>query len=287
MNKSFKKTEINIRFPGWKTKALTFSYDDGVYADEHLIDIFNKYGLKGTFNINSGNIGANVPRKYGHARLDENAVSRLYTKGGHEVAMHTLTHPFLSKLNSAGVTYELLQDKINLEKITHHIIRGFAYPYGDYNDTAVEILKNLGIVYARTAKSTGGFEIPVDFLRYNPTCHHFDSKLMNYCEKFVVSSEESFEGKEPYLFFVWGHAYELEDSRKWDVIENMAKYVCGKGDVWYAANIEIFEYCQCFNSLVFNSERTMLFNPSYQPVYFERMGKKYKVNPGESINMPV
>ena len=117
MNKSFKKTEINIRFPGWKTKALTFSYDDGVYADEHLIDIFNKYGLKGTFNINSGNIGANVPRKYGHARLDENAVSRLYTKGGHEVAMHTLTHPFLSKLNSAGVTYELLQDKINLEKI--------------------------------------------------------------------------------------------------------------------------------------------------------------------------
>ena len=97
VNKSFKKTEINIRFPSWKTKALTFSYDDGVYADEHLIDIFNKYGLKGTFNINSGNIGANAPLKYGHARLDEDAVSKLYTKSGHEIAMHTLTHPFLSK----------------------------------------------------------------------------------------------------------------------------------------------------------------------------------------------
>ena len=34
-----------------KMKALTFSYDDGVLQDERLIEIFNKYGLKGTFNI--------------------------------------------------------------------------------------------------------------------------------------------------------------------------------------------------------------------------------------------
>ena len=38
-------------------KALTFSYDDGVTQDKRLIKILNKYGLKCTFNINSGLFG--------------------------------------------------------------------------------------------------------------------------------------------------------------------------------------------------------------------------------------
>ena len=36
-----------------KNKALTFSYDDGVYQDARLAEIFNRYGLKCTFNLNS------------------------------------------------------------------------------------------------------------------------------------------------------------------------------------------------------------------------------------------
>ena len=40
-----------------KNKALTFSFDDGVRQDIRLIEIFNKYGLKGTFNLNSGFLG--------------------------------------------------------------------------------------------------------------------------------------------------------------------------------------------------------------------------------------
>ena len=36
-----------------KMKAVTFSYDDGVTQDKRLIELFNKYGLKATFNINS------------------------------------------------------------------------------------------------------------------------------------------------------------------------------------------------------------------------------------------
>ena len=40
-----------------KNKALTFSYDDGVTQDKRLIEIFNKYGLKATFNLNSELLG--------------------------------------------------------------------------------------------------------------------------------------------------------------------------------------------------------------------------------------
>ena len=44
--------EKYMRFPQGRCKAVTFSYDDGVKADKKLVEILDKYGLKGTFNLN-------------------------------------------------------------------------------------------------------------------------------------------------------------------------------------------------------------------------------------------
>ena len=41
-------------FPQGKHKVLTMSYDDGKIFDRKLIEIFNKYGIKGTFHLNTG-----------------------------------------------------------------------------------------------------------------------------------------------------------------------------------------------------------------------------------------
>lgn len=41
-------------FPNGSLRAVTFSYDDANVADERLVDLFNRYGLKATFNVNSG-----------------------------------------------------------------------------------------------------------------------------------------------------------------------------------------------------------------------------------------
>ena len=35
-------------------KAITFSYDDGIESDRKLVEIFNRYGMKCTFNLNTG-----------------------------------------------------------------------------------------------------------------------------------------------------------------------------------------------------------------------------------------
>ena len=43
-----------LTFPGGKTRVLTFSYDDGISQDMRLVQLFNLYGMKGTFNLNSG-----------------------------------------------------------------------------------------------------------------------------------------------------------------------------------------------------------------------------------------
>ena len=45
---------VFMRFPGGRVKTVTLSYDDNVEADVKLVQIMKKYGLKGTFNINSG-----------------------------------------------------------------------------------------------------------------------------------------------------------------------------------------------------------------------------------------
>ena len=74
------------RFYGGKHHALTMSYDDGMIFDRKLVDIFNKYGIKGTFHLNSGNFG-----KEGYISKEE--VKILYR--GHEVACHTVHHGYL------------------------------------------------------------------------------------------------------------------------------------------------------------------------------------------------
>ena len=53
-----------------KKKAITFSFDDGVWQDRRLIEIFNKYGLKGTFNLNSEAFG--MPNTYNAFGKDVN-----------------------------------------------------------------------------------------------------------------------------------------------------------------------------------------------------------------------
>ena len=55
---------------------------------------------------------------------------------------------------------------------TWQIITGLSYAFGELGNSVVDTLKSLGIQYARTVNSTGGFSMPTDFMRWNPTCHH-------------------------------------------------------------------------------------------------------------------
>ena len=79
-----------------KRKAVTFSYDDGVTQDIRLIELMNKYGLKSTFNLNSELLGKRgildrENQRIAHYKIHPEDVRYVYD--GHEVAVHTLTHP--------------------------------------------------------------------------------------------------------------------------------------------------------------------------------------------------
>ena len=164
-----------MEFPGNLRRALTLSYDDGVEQDIRLIDIMNRHGLKGTFNLNSGLYAAEgtvYPKGHVHRRLSRSQVTEVYGQSGQEVAIHCYTHADLAQQSPENVAWEVMKDKETLEEQFGRIIRGMAYPFGTTNDAVAETLRRCGVAYARTTVSTERFDIPTNWLQMPATCHH-------------------------------------------------------------------------------------------------------------------
>ena len=108
-----------MEFPGNLRRALTLSYDDGVEQDIRLIDIMNRHGLKGTFNLNSGLYAAEgtvYPKGHVHRRLSRSQVTEVYGRSGQEVAIHCYTHADLAQQSPENVAWEVMKDKETLEE---------------------------------------------------------------------------------------------------------------------------------------------------------------------------
>ncbi len=274
-----------LRFPGFKYRAVTLSYDDGVRQDKRLISILNKGGLKATFNINSG-IFSDERSAEERGRMTKEEAFELYNNSGHEVAIHGFKHVSLDAVDPAQATYDVLKDREELEKMFGCIIRGMAYANGAYDDTVVEIVKNCGILYSRTVISTEKFDIPIDWLRLPATCHHNNPRLMELAKIFIETPLSQYNwGRNPRLFYLWGHSYEFDNNNNWNVIEEFAEYVGNREDVWYATNYEVFSYVQAFDRLVFSVDYSQIYNPTDTDVYLEISRKEIIVKAGETINL--
>lgn len=274
---------MRMRLKDGKLKVLTLSYDDGVVQDIRLIDILNKHGLKGTFNINSGSyLPEDEVREKFYGRLKLSEARDLYINSGHEVACHALSHPFLNKLDTAEIIYEITEDRKNIENQFGEITRGMAYPYGAYNDCVVDILEKCNIAYARTVKSTYNFDFPENWLTFHPTCHHNYENLEELITKFVETPNRH---KRAEMFCLWGHSYEFDRRDNWDVIEKFAEYAGGHGHIWYATNIEIYDYVNAYERLQTSYDKTIIHNPSSIDVWFENKGKEYCIKCGETLSL--
>lgn len=271
--------ETFMRFPNGLSKALTLSYDDGVEADKKLLALMSKYGLKGTFNINSG-----VDGKGAHNRMSKEDTFKTFNSCEQEIALHGVKHLFLTKLSVARGIDEVLNDRKALESAYKRIVHGMAYAYGAFNDEIKRYLALCGVDYARTTVSTHSFDIPADWLELNPTCHHNDSELTALAEKFISACPDNeIKHKDPLLFYLWGHSYEFDENNNWYVIERFADKVANLADVWYATNGEIYRYVQAYNKLVFSVDGKTVYNPSALDVWFCQQNAIYKVSAGATI----
>ncbi len=274
---------IYLRFSGGKAKALTLSYDDGVKQDVKLLKIMKEKGLKGTFNLNSESYASLSWAPVLHHRLTKKECIELFKDSGMEVALHGCTHPYMDRLTGERLVYEIFQDRKNLEKDYGMQVRGCAYPFGTFNDDVISVLKSCGIKYSRTVTATHNFELPVDWFRLNPTCHHADPSLEKLCDNFLKGTPV----RTPWMFYLWGHSYEFDDSNNWEIIEEFANKMANKDDIWYATNIEIYRYVEAFNCLEFSLDETSVYNPSAVSVWFipHENADVIEVKPGETIHL--
>lgn len=225
-----------------KMKAVTFSYDDAVTQDKRLIEIFNKYGIKGTFNLNSGLLGkaGSLVREdvtVAHVKPRASEIRAIYE--GHEIAGHTLTHPTLKDLSEEEIIRQVEEDRLALSDIAGYEVVGMAYPNGSHaidEKTVSAIRKHTGIRYARTTTSTGNFDLQTNLLEFNPTVYHHNhwQEMFELAEKFLAFTPE-----EPKLFYIWGHAYEFDIYNDWGKMEEFCRMLGGHKDIFYGTNREV------------------------------------------------
>lgn len=276
---------IFMRFPEGRKKALTLSYDDGVRQDKRLVSIMNKYGIKGTFNVNSGCFAADdtLPNGEEKGRMSLTEAVNCYSVGGHEIAVHTYTHPFLNLVPSDNMAYEVVKDRERLEDIFGGIVKGMAYPMGTTSNETIEVLRACGISYARTTRATERFDIPTDWLKLDPTCHHKNPRLKELSHSFVSNNA----AKLPMLFYLWGHSYEFDNDDNWEVIEEFCSFMGKREDIWYATNIEIFDYVEAYKRLKTSANGKTLYNPTDKTIWFgiKQNTEVVSIQPGQMIKL--
>jgi len=246
--------------------------------------------MKCTFNINSYNI------KNESVVLNKEEITEHILNKGHELANHGAKHKAPGAISLTDGIVEMLDGRRDLERMFGRIIRGLAYPntgvtimdngasYSDIKD----YISKLGIAYAR---SLGGdnskFLLPDDWFNWIPTAHHDNPNLFDWIDEFVNRDINSLYigSRRPLLMYIWGHSYEFNDNNNWDRFECICKKLYNLDDVWYATNIEIYDYTMAYRSLRFNVDQTICYNPTHHTIWFVADGKDYCIKPGETINI--
>lgn len=112
--------------------ALTF--DDGPNATytPQLLDLFAQYGARCTFFI----LGGRIAR---HRQLIERM-----EREGHEVGIHSWSHPDYTRLSSASISADLARCQRALESIQQQPVRWVRPPYGAQNSRVRAVINSAG-----------------------------------------------------------------------------------------------------------------------------------------------
>lgn len=213
-------------------KYFVFSLDDGVIYDSKTIAIFEKYHIHATFNLNSGlddfvwyNDGFPIRRFVLKENID------LYKN--HEIASHTLTHPYLDQCPDEEVIRQVDEDIANLERIFNRRIYSFATPFDTCGDREIELIKNnCPIENIRISQIDESFKIPNDFYRIKITALDID-RAIELLPRF-------FDEKDG-VFIYAGHSYDFELANSYDKLETLIKEVKKHKNIQFVTMHELIQ----------------------------------------------
>ena len=256
------KSDVKKLYPQGKIKAFNVTYDDGVLQDIRFVEMLSKYSLKGTFNLNFGLMENEFEwiheKGYVIKRLSKERALALYN--GHEIASHTLTHPYMQDKTEEEILYEMKMDKKKLAKLFGREIKGFALPFDYYSDLIEACAKKSGFEYARISEESLSFKPQTDYHRWRATVFHLNPELDNLVEKFLVTKEELG------LFQIVGHSYDLDTENMWDKMENIFDKIASDEDILPMTTIEIVEYLKAMSVVEITGSE--IINNSNEELWF-------------------
>lgn len=265
-------------WPNGNRLALTSCWDDGTIYDRQLLEIWNRYGLKGSFNLCTGKFGSNAWKEF----IREEEVVSLYQ--GHEVCSHSVNHPRPWSLPLDQWRWEILEDRRRLEALVGYPVRGFVLPFGWVNgyELSKEFIRQCGFKYLRQTKSFPDFDLPADFMEWRPTCHC----NANFPKLWDTMLERG-KDQPGQLFYLWGHSYEFDESLGWENIEAFAALASNTPSVWHATKGEVYDYITAWRSLDWSLDGTLVRNPSAATIWFLRNGQTIKIDGGQFLHLDV
>jgi peptidoglycan/xylan/chitin deacetylase (PgdA/CDA1 family) len=133
---------------GSQRKVCLF-FDDG-WQNQYDVafPILKSFGFKASFAVITGSIG--LDRGTFASRMNVDELKELQASGM-EIACHTKTHPHMVNLTSSQLYDEVVDSKNVLAQMGFNV-KTFVYPFGEWNATIVEYVKDAGYLCAREAK---------------------------------------------------------------------------------------------------------------------------------------
>lgn len=270
---------MNIRklYPGGRSKAFSISYDDGVLQDIRFVSLLSQYGLKGTFNLNSGLMRSRFTWTHESGlevtRLSESEAMKLYN--GHEVASHTLTHPYMDSLSRGDILMQLTTDRMNLENLFDRQILGFAVPFLYYSDEIAACARQAGFVYARISETTNDFSVPSDPYHWRGSKFHWDEDLEAFIDKFLQTNQELA------LCQLVGHSYDLDVFHLWEKMERIFRKISDSSDIAPMTNLDLVRYTAAMNRLEIREDR--ILNPTALDLWLRAGEEIVVLHPGDFV----
>lgn len=199
-------------------KIFLLSFDDGTVWDGRFVELLNRYGMKATFNLNSGleDFVWFFEDRFPVRRRKLSETVDLYR--GHEVASHTLTHPWLNSLTPPQLSREVGEDCAALKEIFGLKEIGFGVPFTACDEREIRIIRKYAR-YIRLSAFSDSFALPED--PYHIPIHAL------YNDPDVGEKIAAFARNElPVSVFVLaGHSYEFEALGHWAYMEELLQYI--------------------------------------------------------------
>lgn len=125
-----------IYFVNTQEKKIAISFDAtwGAEYTPKILNILEEYNVKTTFFL------TNIWLK------EYPDVAKTIRMAGHEIGMHSVSHPHLNQLSEEQITYELHHNKEKIQEVTDFSAKLFRPPFGEYNNKVIRVIESLGYI---------------------------------------------------------------------------------------------------------------------------------------------